>query len=97
MYFMSGHSWDCRILQVMQKLPELECIGITVSGGMYCREDRHGSARLDCELTPFIGLRSLRTLQLGDHTSWSPNALRRFGQLQADLSRSRREMKFSFW
>lgn len=94
MYFTLTNTWDSMILQIFQELPDLDNLQILICA--HSQEDCHGIAGLDpdCQLSPFMGLKRLRKLHLGDYDTWNPSALRLLGRFQAQLSRSGSKIDF---
>ena len=78
-YFSQKRVWDSLVIPLVQHLPGVESIRIyTPSRGIGFIGDRS----LDHDLMPFLAIRSLKILQLGNSQMWKPSALRQLGSLR---------------
>ena len=92
-YFSQKRVWDSLVIPLAQHLPGVESIRIyTPSQGIGFIGDRS----LDHDLMPFLAIRSLEILQLGNSQMWKPSALRQLGELEAEVVRSGKELELIY-
>ena len=90
----SKERWDSSVIPLLQQLPEAERICIDMH--IYPPAAVIGDLSLDHDLTPFLAMRSLRSLHLGNSQVWKASALRRLGELEAEVARSGKKLKLRY-
>ena len=92
--FYRKERWDSSVIPLLQQLPEAERICIEIH--VYPPAAVIGDLGLDHDLTPFLAMRSLRSLHLGNSQVWKASALRQLGELEAGVARSGKKLKLTY-
>ena len=92
-FFSYGRVWDSSVIPLLQQLPRVEAIRIyTPSPGI----GFIGDSSLDHDLRPFLAMKSLKVLQLGNSNMWKPSALHQLGELEAEVVKSGSKLDFDY-
>ena len=102
--FRHGQLWNMlcsNTLTALQKLAYAETIHIHVDmPTIYYDSGLAGTAEIDVPLSPFIAMKRLRILELGDKVVsqqiWKPSALRALGRFEGELARSGSKLDFTY-
>ena len=92
--FDTKKGWDSSVIPLLQQLPEVESIFIEIDS--YSPAAVIGDLSLDHNLRPFLAIKSLRLLHLGNSQVWKASALRQLGELEAEVARSGKKLKLSY-
>ena len=91
--FSYDKAWDSSVIPLLQQLPGVESIRvIPLPQGICFLGDRS----LDCDLRPFLAMKSLKVLQLGDSRVWKASALRQLGEFEAEVVRSGKTLELRY-
>ena len=88
--FHESSSWDSSVIPLVQQLPGMVSIRIRID------VQHTGDLSLDHDLRPFLAMKSLRRLQLGDSQVWRANALRQLGELEAEVVRPGKRLELRY-
>ena len=99
--FSSDGAWDSSVIPLMQQLPRVESIRISIysqDGGSI------GDKSLDHDLRPFLAMSSLRLLQFGKSFRWNESAsqlwkastLRQLGELEAEVVKLGKKLQLRY-
>ena len=91
--FSYDRAWDSSVIPLLQQLPGVESIRvIPLPQGIFFLGDRS----LDCNLRPFLAMKSLKVLQLATSQVWKASALRQLGEFEAEIVRSGKKLQLRY-
>ena len=91
--FSYHKAWDSSVIPLLQQLPGVESIRVHPLPQGICFL---GDESLDCDLRPFLAIKSLKLLQLGDSQVWKASALRQLGDFEAEIVRSGKKLQLRY-
>ena len=93
LFFSADRVWDSSAIPLLQQLPEAEsmCIYIHPKHKAFI-----GVQSLDHDLRPFLAMKSLEFLQLGDSQIWKASALSQLGELEAEVVRTGKKLQLRY-